>query len=144
MSAPDLKSEEKAFKLCPVQVMKWPYPYFWDSSRDHFIIRKLSLQSNTINQISRYKLYIDINPDKFQLILFGLKEDHELCIDNHGYIINMYDTVKLLGFTIDSKLSLNEHIKTTCQRPKIRLKLFQGLLGTYNPKRLTYNITHLY
>ena len=35
------------------------------------------------------------NPDKFQLIFFWLKENHELCIDIHGDIIKMSDTVKL-------------------------------------------------
>ena len=90
-----------------------------------------------LNEIVEY-------PDKVQLIFFGLKEDHELCMDIHGDIIKISNTVKLLGVTIDSKLRFNEHIKTICQKTKIRLKLFQGLQGTWNPKRLAYFITHLY
>ena len=54
------------------------------------------------------------NPDKFQLIFLGLKENHELCIDIRGNIIEMSDTVKLLGVTIDSKLKFNGHVKTIC------------------------------
>ena len=42
------------------------------------------------------------NPEKFQLIFFGRKEVHELCIDIHDDIIKISDTMKLLGVTIDS------------------------------------------
>ena len=52
------------------------------------------------------------NPDKVQLIFFGLKEDHDLSIDIRGNVIKMSETVKLLGVTIDSKLNFNGHIKT--------------------------------
>ena len=56
------------------------------------------------------------NPEKVQLIFFGIKEDHELRIEINGDVIKMSDTVKLLGVTIDSKLRFNEHVKTTCQK----------------------------
>ena len=67
------------------------------------------------------------NPDKFQLIFFGLKEYHELCIDIHGNIIKMSDTVKLLGVTIDSKLNFNGHIKTICQKTKNKVRAFSRI-----------------
>ena len=51
------------------------------------------------------------NPEKFQLIFFGIKEDHELSIEINGDVIKMSDTVKLLGVTIDSKIRFNEHVK---------------------------------
>ena len=42
------------------------------------------------------------NPEKFQLIFFGLKEDYELSIEINGDVVKMSDTVKLLGIIIDS------------------------------------------
>ena len=48
---------------------------------------------------------------KFQLIFFGLQEDQELSIGVNGDVIEMSDTVKLVGVTIDFKLRFNEHIK---------------------------------
>ena len=44
------------------------------------------------------------NPKKFQLIFFGIREDHELSIEINGAVIKMSATVKLLDVTIDSKL----------------------------------------
>ena len=67
------------------------------------------------------------NLDKFQLIFFGLKEDHELSIEINGDVMKMSDTVKLLGVTIDSKLRFNEHVKIICQKTNNMVKAFQGL-----------------
>eukprot|EP00112_Aurelia_sp_Birch-Aquarium-sp1_P000508 Seg1048.12 transcript_id=Seg1048.12/GoldUCD/mRNA.D3Y31 product="hypothetical protein" protein_id=Seg1048.12/GoldUCD/D3Y31 len=73
----------------------------------------ICIEDDTKEAMNWYKLNEMVaNPDKFQLIFFGLKEDHELCIDIHGNVIKMSDTVKLLGVTIDSKLNFNGHIKT--------------------------------
>ena len=81
------------------------------------------------------------NPDKFQLIFFGLKEDHELCIDIRGNVIEMSDTVKLLGVTIDSKLNFNGHVKTICQKTKNKVKAFSRIARNldYQKASLLYN-----
>ena len=81
------------------------------------------------------------NPDKFQLIFFGLKEDHELCIDIRGNMIEMSDTVKLLGVTIDSKLKFNGHVKTICQKTKNKVKAFSRIARNrdYQKASLLYN-----
>ena len=47
------------------------------------------------------------NPDKFQLMFIGLKDDTRLRIGKNGIVINMTDSAKLLGVTIDSKLNFN-------------------------------------
>ena len=56
------------------------------------------------------------NPEKFQLIFFGLKENYVLSIEINGDGIKMSDTVKLLGVIIDSKLRFDEHVKIICQK----------------------------
>ena len=67
------------------------------------------------------------NPEKFQLIFFGLKANHELSIEINGDVIKMSDTVKLLGVIIDSKLRFNEHVKIICQKTNKKVKAFQRL-----------------
>ena len=81
------------------------------------------------------------NPDKFQLIFFGLKEDYDLCIDIRGNVIKMSETVKLLGVTIDSKLNFNGLIKTICQKSKNKVKAFSMIARNldYQKASLLYN-----
>ena len=83
------------------------------------------------------------NPDKFQLIFFGLKEDHDLCIDIRGNVIKMSETVKLLGVTIDSKLNFNGHIKTICQKTKNKVKAFSRIAKNldYQKASLLYRVS---
>ena len=64
------------------------------------------------------------NPEKFQLIFFGITEDQELNIEINGDVQKISDTVKLLGLTIDSKLRFNEHVKIICQKTNNKVKAF--------------------
>ena len=82
-----------------------------------------------------------VNPEKFQLIFFGLKEDHELSIEVNGDVIKMPDTVKLLGATIDSKLRFNEHVKIICQKTNKKVKAFSMVVRYLEPQKasLLYN-----
>ena len=50
------------------------------------------------------------NPENFQFIFFGLNSNHKLCIDINGKLVPMIYSVKLLGITINSKLTFNEHV----------------------------------
>ena len=79
------------------------------------------------------------NPEKFQLIFFGLKEHHELSIEINGDIIKMSDTVKLLGITIDSKLTFNE--QSICQKTNNKVKAFSRVVRDLEPQKasLLYN-----
>ena len=81
------------------------------------------------------------NPEKFQLILFGIKEDHELSIEINGDVRKMSDTVKLLGVTIDSKPRSNEHVKTICQKTNNKFKAFSRVIRYMEPQKasLLYN-----
>ena len=75
------------------------------------------------------------NTEKFQLIFFGLKEDHKLSIEINGNVINMSDAEKLLGVTIDSKLRFNEHIKIICQKINNKVKGFSKVVPELEPQK---------
>ena len=81
------------------------------------------------------------NPEKFHLIFFGIKEDHELSIEIIGDVIIMSDTVKLLGLTIDFKIKFNEHVKTICQKTNNKVKAFSSVVRYLEPQKasLLYN-----
>lgn len=55
------------------------------------------------------------NPAKFQFMILGLKQKHNLCIDVDGNIIKASKYVRLLGVTIDQKLNFVSHIKELCK-----------------------------
>ena len=67
------------------------------------------------------------NPEKFQLIFFELKEDHELSIEVNGDVIKMSDTVKLLVSPLTSNLDLTSMLRLSAKRQTTTLKLIQGL-----------------
>ena len=77
------------------------------------------------------------NPEKFQLIFFGIKEDQELSIEINGDVIKISDTVKLLGVTIDSKLRSNEHVKTICQKTNNKFKASSRVVRYLEPQKAT-------
>ena len=77
------------------------------------------------------------NPEKFQLIFFGIKEDHELSSEINVAVIKMSDTVKLLGVTIDSKLRSNEHVKTICQKTNNKVKASSRVVRYLEPQKAT-------
>ena len=54
------------------------------------------------------------NSEKFQPMFVGLKDGIKLCIDINGIVVQMTDSVKLFGVTIDSMLNLNQHAQSIC------------------------------
>ena len=61
-----------------------------------------------------------INPEKFQLIFFGCGND-EIQIEISNKIIVSSLSVKLLGVTIDNKLTFSPHIKGICKQANNRI-----------------------
>ena len=47
----------------------------------------------------------------------------------------MSDTVKLLGITIDSKLTFNEHVKSICQKTNNKVKAFSRVVRDLEPQK---------
>ena len=67
------------------------------------------------------------NPEKFQLMFLGLKDDPKLCIDINGNVVQMTDSVKLLGFTIDSKLNFKQHVQSICKKTSNKVRAFSRI-----------------
>ena len=70
------------------------------------------------------------NPDKFQMMVFGLKNTDLTSIPNiyiNGIIINPKDSVKLLGITLDKALTFQEHINNICKTANRNLKCLSRL-----------------
>ena len=55
-----------------------------------------------------------VNPDKVQIMFLGIENSRTILIDNHT--ITSSETVKLLGITIDRKLTFQPHITDMCIR----------------------------
>ena len=62
------------------------------------------------------------NREKFQLMFLGLKDDINLCIDIHGTVVQMTDSVKLLGVTIESMLNFNQHVQSICKKTSDKVR----------------------
>ena len=74
-----------------------------------------NIKSNMKAAISWYQNNdIVANPEKFQLMFIGLKDNIKVCIDINGIVVQMTDNVKLLGVTIDSMLNFNQHVQLIC------------------------------
>ena len=56
------------------------------------------------------------NPSKFQVALFVLKTNHSVVLDIGGVSIDVVNSVKLLGVTIDSKRKFDQHVASLCQK----------------------------
>ena len=103
------------------------------------------MESDTKMTMNWFKLNEMVaNREEFQPFSFGLKVDYESGNEINGNVIKIYDTVKLLGVTIDSKLRFNEHVKSICQKTNNIVKAFQGLYSTWSTKWLAYYVARLF
>ena len=64
------------------------------------------------------------NLEKFQLLFIGLKDDIKLCIDVNGIVIQMRDSVKPFGVTIDYMLYFNQHVQSICKKASNKVRAF--------------------
>ena len=67
------------------------------------------------------------NPKKFQFMILGLKQKHNLCIDIDGNVIKASKSVKLLGIIIDNKLNFDSHIKEMCKKASRNISALRRL-----------------
>ena len=63
------------------------------------------------------------NPKKFQVLFIdGSKTMSSLRLNINGKFIHSTETVKLLGITIDNKLSFKQHIEAVCSNASLKTK----------------------
>ena len=84
------------------------------------------------------------NPDKFQMMILGLKNTDLTSIPNihiNGIIINPKDSVKLLGITLDKALTFQEHINNICITANRNLRCLSRLRPflSVDQAKLLYN-----
>ena len=92
--------------------------YACDSNIEN-VIKRLNDDIVNVLQWFRHNGMV-ANPDKFQLLFPGTDRNISLCIG--GYTIDCSDEVKLLGITIDRKLSFYPHIKKLCRKAAAKTK----------------------
>ena len=51
------------------------------------------------------------NPQKFQVIFLGLKQNQEFLLEMGNIIVKATRYVKLLGITVDDELKFEKHVK---------------------------------
>ena len=64
-----------------------------------------------------------LNPGKCQFMLFGVKENEQLDLLCNDITLKQSSYEKMLGVTIDNKLSFNEHIINICKTAIKKLTL---------------------
>ena len=57
-----------------------------------------------------------VNPNKFQVMFLGSENPKSYSLNVANYTLESSDTVKLLGVTLDNKLTFNEHLNDLCSK----------------------------
>ena len=81
------------------------------------------------------------NPRKFQLMFLGLKETEHLGLNINGKIIRASENVKLLGVTIDNKLTFGQHVEDLCMKVSTKVKAFSRVSNyiNFDQARILFN-----
>ena len=88
------------------------------------LVQTLTSESETAIKWFRDN-YMEANASKFQAIILNDSDTNTFNIDRE--IILSTDTVKLLGVTIDSKLSFTPHTKEVCRKAAAQISALQRL-----------------
>ena len=62
-----------------------------------------------------------LNPDKCHFMLLGVKENEQFDLLCNGTLLKNSSQEKILGVTIDNKLSFDEHIRNICKTANLKL-----------------------
>ena len=62
------------------------------------------------------------NPAKFQLMFLGINENKRLCLVINNNLVVGCNSVKLLGITIDRRLSFFPHVEEICNKANQKTK----------------------
>ena len=83
-----------------------------------------------------------VNPAKFQMTFLGKGTEQKISIEANGTFIESTEIVKLLGITIDKKLSFSEHISLLCKYANNKTNaLIRNYIDTEKARSLCYAYT---
>ena len=68
-----------------------------------------------------------VNALKFQVILFGVNSNENIVLEVAGCSIDVANSVTLLGVTIDSKLTFNQHVLKICLKANSKISAFSRI-----------------
>ena len=102
-------------------------------------------QQNLLKNVKKVMAWFEenhmrVNPEKFNYIVFGKNTDFTaIMLDNH--LIEPVNKIKLLGLTLDNKLTFDSHISTLCQKAGKQVQVLSRLSQVLNEsnKLLLYN-----
>ncbi len=82
------------------------------------------------------------NPSKFQVMLLSLKTNDSIVLDIGNVSIDVVNSVKLLGITIDSRLKFDQHVAKLCQKANNKISAFSRVSNYLDKKQslLLYNL----
>jgi len=69
-------------------------------------------------------------------MFIALKDDIKLCIDINGIVVQMTDSVKLLGVTIDSMLNFNQYVQLICKKASNKVRAFSRIAPNLEYEKL--------
>ena len=80
------------------------------------------IEEDMVNTLTWFKVNsLKANPKKFQFMVLGTKENREFKLNMNGASVMSKKSVKLLGITIDNKLTFTEHIDHICKSASYKL-----------------------
>ena len=81
------------------------------------------------------------NPAKFQLMFLGINDNKRLCLDINNNIVVGCNSVKLLGVTIDHRLSFFPHVEQICNKANQKTKALLRIRNylSFKQARLLFN-----
>jgi hypothetical protein len=109
------------------------YNYADDNTLSHahkdIDVLKATLESDASRLIEWFDANLmKANPDKFQAIAFGKKtNDLNLSFNIGQFTLPCEESVKLLGVTLDFKLSFNDHIAELCKKTSRQLNVLKRI-----------------
>ena len=77
------------------------------------------------------------NSSKFQTVLLDLKSIDNIVLDIGKVSIDMLNSIKLLGITIDSKLKFDQRVAELCQRANKKISTFKKSIKIFERKAVS-------
>ena len=75
------------------------------------------------------------NPQKFQIIFLGLKQNREFLLEIGNIIVKVTRSVKLIGITVNDEVKFEKHVKTLCQKVCKKVSAFSRIAPYMDKKK---------